>query len=257
MADRDFKTQDSLEREIKELYLSGSFNTGAGQVAAVGTLDLTEDIVLTSVALGASRNTTTFETVVNAAAANDTDEVLVVFTGTAAAIVCTVTPNDGTNNSATPVDLTTEELVELINTGAVVGKNVVITDASSLRELQTAIGGDTTALAAGGEGDEVEATFANGYNLPELNESLGIVSLEFVSTGKYKITLDKTYNKFKDFSAILLSATAQDVNFQVISEAVATSKEIVFATLAGASVVNVASGSFLAKIELKNTSVQK
>lgn len=140
--------------------------------AAEAVLDLTADITLTSVEAGADRNTDTLTLQVLAAAANDDDEVLVAFTGTADAIVCTVTPNDGTNNSATPVDLTTAELAELINTGAVVGKNVVVTDASSLRALQTAAGGDATALADAGEGDGALATFAGGADASDDLEAL-------------------------------------------------------------------------------------
>lgn len=133
--------------------------------AATGVLDLTADITLTSVAAGTGRNDDTFTVEVLAAAANPTDTVLVDFTGTAAAIVCTVTPNDGTNNAATPVPLTTAELRELITTGAVAGKTVTITDASSLRALQTATGGDATDLADAGEGDGVVATFASGTDI--------------------------------------------------------------------------------------------
>lgn len=136
-------------------------------VAATATLNITDDITLTSVAAGAARNTTTFTTEVDAAAANPGATVLAVFTGTAAAIICTITPNDGTNNGATPVDLTTAELRELITTGAVVGKTVTITDASNLRALQTATGGGATALAAGGEGDGVIATFSAGADFDD------------------------------------------------------------------------------------------
>ncbi len=135
---------------------------GLDAVAAEATLDLTADITLTSVAAGASRNSETLTLQVLAAAANPGDTVLVDFTGTTAAIVCTVTPNDGTNNGAVPVDLTTAELTELINNGTVAGKNVTLTDGSSLRALQTASGGDGTALADGGEGDGEVATFASG-----------------------------------------------------------------------------------------------
>lgn len=141
-------------------------------VAAEATLDLTADITLTSVAEGAARNTNTFTLEVEAAAANDDDEILVDFSGTSAAIVCTVTPNDGTNNSATPVDLTSAELVELINSGAVSGKNVVLTDSSSLRELQTAAGGDATELADSGEGDGEVATFSGGADASDDLEEL-------------------------------------------------------------------------------------
>ncbi len=133
-------------------------------VAATGALDYTADVTLTSVATGTARNTQTFKTVVNAAAANPTNTVLVAFTGTAAAIICTVTPNDGTNNGAVAVNLSTAQLRELITTGAVVGKNITLTDASAFRILQTATGGGATNLAHGGEGDNVTATFSGGAN---------------------------------------------------------------------------------------------
>jgi hypothetical protein len=129
---------------------------------AIGTLNLTNDIIVTSVLMGTGRNTNTFTLQVAAAAANPSDTVLADFTGTAAAIVCTVTPNDGTNNGATPVNLTTAELVELINTGAVSGKTVTVTDGSGFRDDQTATGGGAENLADAGEGDGALATFAGG-----------------------------------------------------------------------------------------------
>lgn len=130
--------------------------------AAQATIDTTAPIILTSVAAGTARNTNTFTLEVEAAAANPTDTILADFTGTADAIVCTITPNDGANNGTVPVDLTTAELVELINTGAVAGKTVTVTDASSLRNDQTATGGDATPLANAGEGDAEIATFSGG-----------------------------------------------------------------------------------------------
>lgn len=133
-----------------------------GTAAATAVLNLTTDITLTSVSLLSSRVGTTFRTEVLAAAANPTNTILVSFTGSASAIVCTITPNDGTNNGAVAVNLTTANLVQLINTGAVTGKTVTITDASSLRALQTAAGGDTTNVANGGEADSVSATFSGG-----------------------------------------------------------------------------------------------
>ena len=131
-------------------------------VAAAATLNLTADITLTSVKKGESRNSSTFTLQVLPPAANPTNTILFAFTGTASAIVCTVTPNDGTNNGAVPVTVTTANLVQLINSGLITGKNPTITDASSLRALQTAAGGDTTVLADGGEGDGVVGTFATG-----------------------------------------------------------------------------------------------
>ena len=137
--------------------------------AAVATLDLTADITLTSVASGAARNGKTFTLQIAAAAANPTNTVLAAFTGTAAAIILTITPNDGTNNAATPVNLTTAQVAELINTGAVAGKSVTVTDGSSLRALQTASGGGATNVADSGEGDGVIATFSGGVTNHDAN----------------------------------------------------------------------------------------
>lgn len=109
--------------------------------AATATLSVTTPITLTSAAKGRTRNTNTFQTVVNAPAANPGEAVLVSFTGTSAAVVCTVTPDDGS------LTLTSEELVELINNGSVSGKTVTVTDTSSLRALQTATGGSTANLS--------------------------------------------------------------------------------------------------------------
>lgn len=123
-------------------------------------------IALTSAAIGTARNTQTVTLQILAAAANPTDKILADWTGTAAAIVITITPNDGTNNGATSVDLTTAELVEYINTGDVAAKTgqITETDASGFRDDQTATGGDATDLADAGEGDGLVATFSNGVD---------------------------------------------------------------------------------------------
>lgn len=129
---------------------------------ATASLNLASDITLTASVIGTARNTKTFTLQVLAPAANPTNTVLISFTGTAAAIVCTVTPNDGTNNSLTPVTVTGANLTQLINTGLITAKNPTITDVSSFRTLQTAVGGNTTVLADGGEGDGVVGTFSGG-----------------------------------------------------------------------------------------------
>lgn len=139
-----------------------SYGVTPAAIAATAVLDLTADITLTSVKKGAGRNTQTFTIQVLAAAANPTNTILAAFSGTAAAIIVTITPNDGTNNGAVAVNLTTANLVELINTGAVTGKTVTLTDASSFRILQTATGGGATNLVDGGEGDGTIGTFSAG-----------------------------------------------------------------------------------------------
>ena len=144
--------------------------------AATGVLDITNDITLTSVAKGTARNTTTFTLQVLTAAANPTNTILFAFTGTAAAIICTVTPNAGTNNTATPVPVTSADLVQLITAGIVTGKVPTITDLSSLRALQTATGGGSADLVDAGEGDGVVATFSGG-----LASTLNIVDVETIA----------------------------------------------------------------------------
>lgn len=144
------------------------YNVGVKATASIAT---TTPIVLTKTKPGSAYNTKTFRIVVNAAAANPTNTILFAFTGTAAAIVCTVTPNDGTNNSATPVTVTTANLVQLITSGVITGKSPTITDASSLRTLQTATGGGAATLAHSGEGDGLTGTFSGGTGTAALTAS--------------------------------------------------------------------------------------
>lgn len=253
MANRIFNRKQALEKEVKELYLK---MTVGNWTQATATLDLTSDITLTSVATGTARNTTTFTLQVAPAAANPTNTILADFTGTASAIVCTITPNDGTNNAATPVNLTTANLTELINTGSVTGKTVTVTDGSSLRALQTATGGNTTNLADGGEGDGVVATFANGGAAdPTLSSRYGITSVTRSAEGEFTITLDDKYSSLKALRALHASTSAADIHFQTKSEDVASSKVIVLMSMAAATKVDPANGTVLyIKLELKNTS---
>ncbi len=171
-------------------------------VHASATLDLTSDIVLTSVASGSARNTKTLTLQVLAAAANPTSTVLAAFTGTASAIVLTITPNDGTHNSATAVNLSTAQVRELIQTGVVVGRSVTVTDGSSLRALQTATGGGAANVADSGEGDGVVATFSGGADvIPPATEYYNlsdIVVIKRLRTKKFLIRLDAASDPLAD-----------------------------------------------------------
>ena len=131
-------------------------------VAATATLDTTTPIVFTSTAAGQERNGKQIKLTVLSAGNNPSDTVLLSFSSTTDPLFINVKPNDGTNNGFTPVNLTTAELVEAINTGAVVGKNINIISNPESRTFQTATGGDATALASGGEGDDGVATFSGG-----------------------------------------------------------------------------------------------
>ena len=138
-------------------------NLGTSEISPSGLLSLvTTAVTIASRTAGTLRNGDTVTVAVAAAAANPTDTILLVASGNINAVTLTVTPNDGTNNAATPVDLTTAELVEFLSTGAVAGKNVTLTDAGFLIPDLTASGGGAEALADGGEGDGGVATLAGG-----------------------------------------------------------------------------------------------
>lgn len=249
MANRGFNRKKALEKEVKELYVKGSFNNST---AATAVADLTADITFTSVAAGPARNTGTITLEVEAPAANPTNTVLVAFTGTANAITITVTPNDGTNNSATPVTVTTANLVQLINTGLITGKNPTITDASSLRALQTASGGGVTPLADGGEGDEVVATFSGGDMSVSFSSKYGIASISRNGVGTWDVILEDKYYSLKSFKGIILKATGEDLRFNLKSESVLT-KVLSFYTLTGASATDPSTGLvFFLRMDLKN-----
>jgi len=163
------------------LTITPNDGTNNPTVAATGTLATTTPIVLTKVVFGEVTNGYTVTTAINAAAANPTDTILCDVTGTAAAITITITPNDGTNNGATPVDLTTAELAELITNGTVVGKTVTVTDAGSLLDDQTATGGGADVVVAAGEGDALTALFAGGVNTAVTLTTAEVV--ELINTG--------------------------------------------------------------------------
>lgn len=151
---------------------------GAQPVAATGSLATTTPIVFTDRARGSARNTNTITLQVAAAAANPTNTILAVWTGTSSAMVLTVTPNNGTNNGGTPVNLQTQELVQLVNEGLVTGKTVTVTDASFFMRKQSASGGDSTNLADGGEGDGLVATFSSGVDGLDVVDSGSMLQIE-------------------------------------------------------------------------------
>lgn len=216
MATRDFRSFCHAQRELAHLLASVSIT---GATTASGALSLTSAAVtITASETGTARNTNTVTLQVLAAAANPTNKVLVTFSGTKAATVITVTPNDGTNNSATPVNLTSANLVELINTGLVTGKSITLTDAGSLRANMTAAGGDTTALADGGNGDGGVATLANGTlcTAISLNATTGGFSAAtLASTGLIRLSLADRYIGVIKATPMLICSTAQDITMQV------------------------------------------
>lgn len=263
MANRNFKRKQALESEVKDLYVR-SVNTAG--VAATATLATTSVITLTQVQASFAKvanNGYTFKTVVNAAAANPTNTILFAFTGTAAAIVCTITPNDGTNNAATPVVVTEQNLVDLINTGLISGKNPTITDASSLRVLNTAtVSSGTHSLLHSGNGDNVTATMSGGVSqsMSAPNPShVGIDSVSEVGVGTYRIALRNHYaGGLKAIDAILIASSAAAIKFQVKEDGSADSSKKyvdIYALVTGTPTNLSSSQEIMVALQLKNTLV--
>lgn len=86
--------------------------------------------------------------------------------------------------------------------------------------------------------------------------SLGVASVVRTAAGTYTVTLEDAYPALLGFEAINLNGTAQDLQFQLKAETVATTKTIQFFCLTGATATDPASGSVLyLGLSLKNTSV--
>lgn len=255
MANQTFVNTQTREKEIKSLY----FNITAAKTAATATLATTTPIVLTKAATGTlAGNTFTFTLQVVAAAANPAATVLAVFTGTAAAIVCTITPNDGTNNAATPVNLTTAELRELITTGAVVGKTVTLTDVGALRNDQTATGGGAEVLADGGEGDGKVATFSGAVDFT-VNNAVGFSLFEEVATGTIRARLDDKWVALRGVNFTVIDSTVRDFTTQIkaydMNPSGANAYIDIYCLTAGAATNLTAGAKLMGTINLKNTTI--
>lgn len=86
--------------------------------------------------------------------------------------------------------------------------------------------------------------------------SLGIASVSRVSAGLYRFTLTDAFMKLLAVKPMLLSATAEDLTFQVKLETVATTKLIEVFTLTGGVATDPASGdTLMLEFVFKNTSV--
>ncbi len=91
---------------------------------------------------------------------------------------------------------------------------------------------------------------------PTISSGYGIASIARNAAGDYTITLSDKYASLKHFEVTHLSSSAQDLNFQLHSEDVASAKTIRFLCLTGATATEVASGKVLfVKIEVKNTNL--
>lgn len=86
--------------------------------------------------------------------------------------------------------------------------------------------------------------------------SMGIASVVRDGQGLYTVTLEDQYVALVDFKVIQVASTAQDLNFQIVSEDM-TNKEIKFRCLTAAVETDpAATTSLIIKIELKNTTAK-
>ena len=93
--------------------------------------------------------------------------------------------------------------------------------------------------------------------VPEIIKALGVESVAKTATGDFKITLQDKYNRFMHMSGMLMSATADNLTFQVKAEDVSNSKEVDVYTLEDGTPVDPVDGdSVVLKFDLKNTSVE-
>lgn len=99
---------------------------------------------------------------------------------------------------------------------------------------------------------------ASGAPTLDSNISVGIASISRDSAGVYVLTLDDAYNALVDFSVMQIAAAAEDLTFQIESEAVASTKTIQFQCKAADVETDPSEDSvLLIKVALKNTSVPR
>lgn len=99
---------------------------------------------------------------------------------------------------------------------------------------------------------------ASGAPTLDTSNSIGVASVTRDSAGVYVVTLDDKYNALLHADIMMVEATAEDITFQVETEAVSTAKTIQFQCKAAAVETDPSDGSILLlKFDLKNSSVSK
>lgn len=107
---------------------------------------------------------------------------------------------------------------------------------------------------------EVKELYANisigGTGAPTIVSALGVASITRNGAGDYSMVLSDNYASLKFFNCMHLSSSAQDLQYQLYSETVASTKIVRFLCLTGATPTDPASGKVLRiKLDVKNTTV--
>jgi len=99
---------------------------------------------------------------------------------------------------------------------------------------------------------------ASGAPTLDTDLSVGVASVVRDSAGVYVVTLDDKYNALLHVDVMQVAASAEDLTFQVESEAVATAKTVQIQAKAAAVETDPSDGSvLLLRLELKNTNVPR
>lgn len=106
---------------------------------------------------------------------------------------------------------------------------------------------------------EVKSLYADvaigAAGAPTLTKGLGIASITRDSAGVYIVTLDDSYTRLMSVHITQLAATAEDLTFQLETEAVSASKTLQFQCKAAAVETDPSNGSrLLITINVKNSS---
>lgn len=139
-------------------------------------------------------------------------------------------------------------------------KGTIMAQASVTANTGASILGRFMARTAAVSLDTNVVTLAQGTAIPagasSITRGYGIASLTRDAQGQYTVTLENKYMRLSGVQAKLQNPTAQDLNFQLISEDVATGKTIRFRTMTGAVETDPAPGSkMLLRFDLKNSIV--
>lgn len=95
----------------------------------------------------------------------------------------------------------------------------------------------------------------NSSGVVTANNVLGAVVAR-TGTGTYTCTLNNVWPELLNFNVSILKATAADLQPQIVSETVSTTKIITFKLLTGAVATDLAeAGKFLIDIVLKNSTI--
>lgn len=91
-----------------------------------------------------------------------------------------------------------------------------------------------------------------------VQKALGIESVVRTAQGVYRIILQDKYTRLMNINVTQLVASAQDLNFQLMTATPSTDRIVRFRALTGVTATDPTSGSILfIKLDLKNTSVSE